>query len=41
MATLLGKSFVVEHTPQISVDIFDLGFVVCIDTDRIREDWLR
>jgi serine/threonine protein phosphatase 1 len=35
-----GKTFVLGHTPQTSGDVFDLGFVVCIDTDCSRDNWL-
>lgn len=35
-----GKAFVVGHTPQTSGDILDLGFVVGIDTDCSRGNWL-
>lgn len=35
-----GKTFVVGHTPQTSGQVLDLGFVVCIDTDCSRGNWL-
>ena len=35
-----GKTFVVGHTPQTTGQILDLGFVVCIDTDCSRGNWL-
>lgn len=35
-----GKTFVVGHTPQTSGHILDLGFVVGIDTDCSRGNWL-
>jgi len=35
-----GKTFVVGHTPQTSGEILDLGFVVDIDTDCSRGNWL-
>jgi len=35
-----GKTFVVGHTPQTTGDILDLGFVVGIDTDCSRGNWL-
>lgn len=35
-----GKTFVVGHTPQTSGEILDLGFVVGIDTDCSRGNWL-
>jgi serine/threonine protein phosphatase 1 len=35
-----GKTFVVGHTPQTSGNVLDLGFVVCIDTDCSRGNWL-
>jgi serine/threonine protein phosphatase 1 len=34
------KTFVVGHTPQTSGRILDLGFLVCIDTDCSRGNWL-
>jgi serine/threonine protein phosphatase 1 len=35
-----GKTFVVGHTPQTTGDILDLGFVIGIDTDCSRGNWL-
>ena len=35
-----GKVFVVGHTPQTTGEILDLGFVVGIDTDCSRDNWL-
>jgi serine/threonine protein phosphatase 1 len=35
-----GKTVVVGHTPQASGEVLDLGFVVCIDTDCSRGNWL-
>ena len=35
-----GKAFVVGHTPQTSGEVLDLGFVVGIDTDCSRGNWL-
>lgn len=35
-----GKTFVVGHTPQTTGDILDLGFVVGVDTDCSRGNWL-
>ena len=35
-----GKTFVVGHTPQTTGEILDLGFVVGIDTDCSRGNWL-
>jgi len=35
-----GKTFVVGHTPQATGEILDLGFLVCIDTDCSRGNWL-
>jgi serine/threonine protein phosphatase 1 len=35
-----GKTFVVGHTPQTSGEILDLGFVVGVDTDCSRGNWL-
>jgi len=35
-----GKTFVVGHTPQTTGLVLDLGFVVCIDTDCSRGNWL-
>jgi serine/threonine protein phosphatase 1 len=34
------KTFVVGHTPQTTGGILDLGFVICIDTDCSRGNWL-
>jgi serine/threonine protein phosphatase 1 len=35
-----GKVAVVGHTPQLSGEILDLGFLVCIDTNCTRGGWL-
>lgn len=35
-----GKRVVVGHTPQVSGEILDLGFLICIDTDCSRGGWL-
>src|SRR5262249_36191345 len=35
-----GKVAVVGHTPQMSGEILDLGFLVCIDTNCARGGWL-
>jgi serine/threonine protein phosphatase 1 len=35
-----GKTVVVGHTPQVSGEILDLGFVVGIDTNCFRGGWL-
>ena len=35
-----GKSVVVGHTPQVSGEVLDLGFLICIDTDCSRGGWL-
>lgn len=35
-----GRTVVVGHTPQLTGEILDLGFVVCIDTDCSRGNWL-
>lgn len=35
-----GKVAVVGHTPQRSGEVFDLGFLRCIDTDCVRGGWL-
>jgi serine/threonine protein phosphatase 1 len=35
-----GKVAVVGHTPQLSGEILDLGFLVCIDTNCVRGGWL-
>jgi serine/threonine protein phosphatase 1 len=34
------KTVVVGHTPQVSGEVLDLGFLVCIDTDCFRGGWL-
>jgi serine/threonine protein phosphatase 1 len=34
------KITVVGHTPQVGGEILDLGFLVCIDTDCFRGEWL-
>ncbi len=31
---------VVGHTPQLSGEVLDLGFLVCIDTNCVRGGWL-
>lgn len=31
---------VVGHTPQLSGEVLDLGFLVCIDTNGARGGWL-
>jgi serine/threonine protein phosphatase 1 len=35
-----GKTIVVGHTPQVGGEILDLGFLVCVDTDCFRAEWL-
>ena len=35
-----GKTFVVGHTPQTTGEVLDLGFIVCVDTDCSRGNWL-
>lgn len=35
-----GKVAVVGHTPQVSGNVLDLGFLVCIDTNCARGGWL-
>jgi serine/threonine protein phosphatase 1 len=35
-----GKTVIVGHTPQTNGDVLDLGFLVCIDTDCSRGNWL-
>ena len=35
-----GKRVVVGHTPQVSGEVLDLGFLVCLDTDCSRGGWL-
>jgi len=35
-----GKTFVVGHTPQTTGEILDLRFIVAIDTDCSRGNWL-
>jgi serine/threonine protein phosphatase 1 len=35
-----GKVVVVGHTPQLSGEILDLGFQICIDTNCARGGWL-
>jgi serine/threonine protein phosphatase 1 len=35
-----GKVAVVGHTPQLSGEVLDLGFLVCIDTNCYRGGWL-
>ena len=35
-----GKTFIVGHTPQTSGEMLDLGYVIGIDTDCSRGNWL-
>jgi serine/threonine protein phosphatase 1 len=35
-----GKVAVVGHTPQLSGEILDLGFLICIDTNCAHGGWL-
>jgi serine/threonine protein phosphatase 1 len=35
-----GKVAVVGHTPQMSGEVLDLGFLVCLDTNCHRGGWL-
>jgi serine/threonine protein phosphatase 1 len=35
-----GKVAVVGHTPQLTGEVLDLGFLVCIDTNCARGGWL-
>ena len=35
-----GKTVVVGHTPQVTGEILDLGFLIGIDTDCFRGGWL-
>ena len=35
-----GKVAVVGHTPQLSGEVLDLGFLLCIDTNCARGGWL-
>src|SRR5262249_18682048 len=35
-----GKVAVVGHTPQLSGEVLDLGFLLCIDTNCVRGEWL-
>jgi len=35
-----GKRVVIGHSPQVSGEVLDLGFLVCIDTDCSRGGWL-
>ncbi|HEV3437912.1 MAG TPA: metallophosphoesterase [Gemmata sp.] len=35
-----GKVAVVGHTPQVTSEVLDLGFLICIDTNCIRDGWL-
>ncbi len=35
-----GKVAVVGHTPQLSGEVLNLGFLVCIDTNCARGGWL-
>jgi serine/threonine protein phosphatase 1 len=35
-----GKAAIVGHTPQLSGEVLDLGFLLCIDTNCHRGGWL-
>jgi serine/threonine protein phosphatase 1 len=35
-----GKVAIVGHTPQLSGEVLDLGFLVCLDTNCARGGWL-
>jgi serine/threonine protein phosphatase 1 len=35
-----GKVVVVGHTPQVDGEILDLGFLLCLDTNCCRGEWL-
>lgn len=35
-----GKTVVVGHTPQVNGLVLDRGFLICIDTDCSRGNWL-
>src|SRR5262249_2732210 len=35
-----GKAAIVGHTPQLSGEVLDLGFLLCIDTNCVRGGWL-
>jgi serine/threonine protein phosphatase 1 len=35
-----GKTAVVGHTPQVTGEILDLGYLVCIDTYCVGGGWL-
>jgi serine/threonine protein phosphatase 1 len=35
-----GKVAVVGHTPQATSEVLDLGFLICIDTNCVRDGWL-
>ena len=35
-----GRVAVVGHTPQVSGEVLDLGYLVCIDTNCARGGWL-
>ena len=35
-----GRTVIVGHTPQVSGEVLDLGFIVLIDTDCSRGSWL-
>jgi serine/threonine protein phosphatase 1 len=35
-----GKVAVVGHTAQLSGEVLDLGFLLCIDTNCVRGGWL-
>lgn len=35
-----NKVAIVGHTPQLSGEVLDLGFLICIDTHCVRGQWL-
>jgi serine/threonine protein phosphatase 1 len=35
-----GKIAIVGHTPQVSGEILDLGYLKCIDTGCVNGGWL-
>jgi serine/threonine protein phosphatase 1 len=35
-----GKVAIVGHTPQVTGEVLDLGFLICIDTNCARGGWL-
>ena len=35
-----GKTVIVGHTPQVTGEILDLGFLIAIDTNCFRGGWL-